>query len=139
MRLAIERKSIRVNPDPKRVIARFFYNGEVRAKEVIQRIMELSEAQVFDIISPILQEYSKRHRNITRVFLRHCIKLKDAFEQLNIHQDDISNYRKLLVGSYFTHEYSIESAAFFNPSMIEDPDQSELQEGEKRMIISSAR
>lgn len=99
-------------------------------------MMELSESQVFDIISPILQEYSKRHRNITKVLQRHCNKLKDIFDQLKIDQDGVSNYRKLLIGSYFTHEYSIESAAFFNPSMIEDPDQSELEEGEKRMIIS---
>jgi len=136
MRLVIERKSVKVNPDPKRVIARFFYNGEVRAKEVILKVMELSEGQVFDIISPILQEYSKRHRNITKVLQRHCNKLKDIFEQLTIDLEEVSNYRRLLIGSYFTHEYSIESAAFFNPSMIEDPDQSELEEGEKRMIIS---
>src|SRR6185312_425598 len=31
---------------------------------------------------------------------------------------------------------SIESAAFFNPSMMEDPDQSDLDEGQKRLIIS---
>jgi predicted GH43/DUF377 family glycosyl hydrolase len=136
MRLAIERTSVKVNPDSKRVIARFFYNGEIRAKEVIQRVIELTEEQVFDIISPILQEYSKRHRNITRVLERHCIKLKDIFEDLDIDHEELSTYRKLLIGSYFTHEYSIESAAFFNPSIVEDPDQSELEEGEKRMIIS---
>jgi hypothetical protein len=39
MRLYIERKPIRINPDPKRVIARFFFNGDDRAKEVIQRVM----------------------------------------------------------------------------------------------------
>jgi hypothetical protein len=33
-------------------------------------------------------------------------------------------------------EYSIESAAFFNPSIIEHPDQSETGPGEKRVIIS---
>jgi predicted GH43/DUF377 family glycosyl hydrolase len=43
---------------------------------------------------------------------------------------------KVLIGSYFTMEYSIESAAFFNPSVVEDPDQSELQTGEKRVILS---
>jgi predicted GH43/DUF377 family glycosyl hydrolase len=134
--LTIQRTSVRVNPDAKRVIARYFFNGEERAKGVIQRIMELSEAQVFSIISPILQEYSKRHRNITKVFQRHCKKLKDIFQSLQINPDDLSNYRELLIGSYFTHEYSIESAAFFNPSMIEDPDQSELETGEKRIIIS---
>jgi len=42
----------------------------------------------------------------------------------------------LLIGAYFTHEYSIESAAFFNPSMVEDPDQANLQEGQTRVIVS---
>jgi hypothetical protein len=33
-------------------------------------------------------------------------------------------------------EYSVESAAFFNPSIVEHPDQSETIPGEKRVIIS---
>ncbi len=41
MRLAIQRTDVKVNPDAKRVIARFFFNGEERAKEVIQKVMEL--------------------------------------------------------------------------------------------------
>jgi predicted GH43/DUF377 family glycosyl hydrolase len=136
MRLSVERKPIRINPDPKRVIARFFFNGNDRSKEVIQRVMAINEETVFGIISPLLQEYSKRHRNITRVLDRNCDKLKPLFAELNIDYKSLSNYRKLLVGSYFTHEYSIESAAFFNPSIVEDPDQTELQEGNTRMIIS---
>lgn len=136
MRLSIERKPIRVNPDPKRVIARFFFNGNDRAKEVIERVMDISEEEAFGIISPLLQEYSKRHRNITRVLNRHCSKLKPLFSELNIDFDTITVYRKLLIGSYFTHEYSIESAAFFNPSIVEDPDQTELEDGQKRVIIS---
>jgi len=136
MRLAVERKPVRVYPDPKRVIARFFFNGNERAKEVIQRVMSITEQAAFGIVSPLLQEYSRRHRNITRVLNRHCSKLKPLFAELGIDYDTLSVYRKLLIGSYFTHEYSIESAAFFNPSIIEDPDQSELKEGEKRVIIS---
>src|SRR5471030_580161 len=136
MRLLIERKPNRINPDPKRVIARFFFNGADRAKEVIQRVMGISEELAFGIVSPLLQEYSKRHRNITRALNRHCSKLKPLFEELEIDYDTLTVYRKLLIGSYFTHEYSIESAAFFNPSIIEDPDQTELQEGERRVIMS---
>lgn len=136
MRLTISRKPIRINPDPKRVIARFFFTGNDRAKEVIERVMTISEETVFGIVSPLLQEYSKRHRNITRALNRNCNKLKPLFEELDIDLDSLSAYRKLLLGSYFTHEYSIESAAFFNPSIVEDPDQSELQEGNKRVIIS---
>jgi predicted GH43/DUF377 family glycosyl hydrolase len=136
MRLYIERKPIRINPDPKRVIARFFFNGNERAKEVIQRVMGIDEDVAFGIVSPLLQEYSKRHRNITRALNRHCSKLKPLFNELSIDFDTLTVYRKLLIGSYFTHEYSIESAAFFNPSIVEDPDQTELLEGQKRVIIS---
>lgn len=136
MRLSVERKGVKVNPDSKRVIARFFFNGPDRAKEIIKRVMEIGEDEAFSIISPLLQEYSKRHRNITRVLHRHCSKLKTLFEELNIDYDSLTVYRKLLIGSYFTHEYSIESAAFFNPSIVDDPDQSELEEGERRVIIS---
>ena len=136
MRLLIERKPIKVYPDPKRVIARFFFNGEERAKEVIKRVLELSDKDVFGLISPILQEYSKRHRNITKILARHCKKIKDYIDEMEIDYESLSKYQRLLLGSYFTHEYSIESAAFFNPSVVEDPDQSELVEGEKRLIIS---
>jgi len=136
MRLSVERKPIRINPDPKRVIARFFFIGNDRAKDLIKRVMTLDEDTVFCILSPLLQEYSKRHRNITRALDRNCDKLKPLFKELKLDYKRLTRYRKLLIGSYFTHEYSIESAAFFNPSIVEDPDQTELQEGNKRVIIS---
>ena len=136
MRLPIERKHVKVYPDPKRVIARFFFNGDERGKVVITKVMQLTDEQVFTIISPLLQEYSKRHRNITKILTKHCKKLKSLFETMEIDYKEIDPHRRLLIGSYFTHEYSIESAAFFNPSIIEDPDQRELEEGEKRLIIS---
>ena len=139
MRLLIERKPVKVYPDPKRVIARFFFNGEERAKEVIQRVLTLSDQEVFGLISPILQEYSKRHRNITKILARNCKKVKSQIDLLGIDYESLNKYQRLLLGSYFTHEYSIESAAFFNPSVVEDPDQSELVEGEKRLISVSGQ
>jgi predicted GH43/DUF377 family glycosyl hydrolase len=136
MRLSVERKPIRIYPDPKRVIARFFFIGNDRAKDLIKRVMALDEETVFGTVSPLLQEYSKRHRNITKVLDRNCAKLKPLFKELKFEHKHLTHYRKLLIGSYFTHEYSIESAAFFNPSIVEDPDQTELIEGHKRLIIS---
>ena len=136
MRIPVERHPIRVNPDSKRVIARFFFNGQERAVNVIKSIMELSEDDVFGIISPLLQEFSKRHRNITKILYRNCNKVREIIESLGLEFEKFTHWRKLLIGSYFTHEYSIESAAFFNPSLIEDPDQSGLEIGQKRLIIS---
>ena len=43
---------------------------------------------------------------------------------MGIEYKALDEFNKYLIGSYFTHEYSIESAAFFNPSVVEDPDQS---------------
>src|SRR5690606_20648243 len=71
MRIPIERLPVKVIPDSKRVIARFFFDGDERAKELIKRIMTLSDEEVFMILSPLLQEYSKRHRNITQIVLLH--------------------------------------------------------------------
>ncbi|WP_432714226.1 glycoside hydrolase family 130 protein [Pedobacter sp.] len=136
MRIQINRKSVKVYPDPKRVIARFFFNGEERAKQVIKLVLALSKDEIFSMISPILQEYSKRHRNITKILARHCKKVKFCIDIMGIDYEMLDKYQRLLIGSYFTHEYSIESAAFFNPSIIEDPNQNDLVDGEKRVIIS---
>src|SRR5262249_6905102 len=38
--------------------------------------------------------------------------------------------------AYFTHEYSLEAAALFNPSIVPHPDQSDVPEGALRFILS---
>ncbi|QEH42075.1 glycoside hydrolase family 130 protein [Chitinophaga sp. XS-30] len=136
MRLSIERQTTKVTPDLKRVVARFFFNGDARAKGIILKVMEMTDVEVDITITPILREFSKRHRNITRVFERHADKLKNLFLALKIDPESIEMKRRLLIGSFFTNEFSIESAAFFNPSIVEDVDQSGLEEGEKRIILS---
>ncbi|PUZ19793.1 Predicted glycosyl hydrolase, GH43/DUF377 family [Chitinophaga costaii] len=136
MRLPVERHANKIAPDLKRVVARFFFNGEARAKAIIQKVVSMTDSEVDVTITPILREFSKRHRNITRIFERHADKLKVLFNALEINYDNMDLKRRLLIGSYFTNEYSIESAAFFNPSLIEDVDQSGLEDGEKRVILS---
>ena len=136
MRLNITRKPNKIIPDIKRVIARFFFNGDARAKDVIGMVMSLTDAEVKEEITFILREFAKRHRNISRIFERNCERLSYLFDELEISLTEMDPVRKMLIGSYFTHEYSIESAAFFNPSIVDDPDQSDLQDGEKRVIIS---
>jgi predicted GH43/DUF377 family glycosyl hydrolase len=42
----------------------------------------------------------------------------------------------MLIGAFFTHEYSPESAALFNPSIVPHPDQSGLARGALRFILS---
>ncbi len=48
----------------------------------------------------------------------------------------LSDDRRLLLGAYFTGEYAIESAALFNPSIVPHPDQTNLETGDLRFILS---
>lgn len=136
MRVRILRKDVTFYPDSSRVVARYFRNNDERTLKMIRHIMTLNEEEVITNLNQILREFARRHRNISKTFYRHCEKIQNLIEELQINYDTLSDERKLLLGSYCTMEYAIESAAFFNPSIIEDFDQSDLELGEKRVIIS---
>jgi predicted GH43/DUF377 family glycosyl hydrolase len=137
MAINVKRKPIKFYPDPTRVIARFFIPGKPdRTRSIVQRVLNLPEKEVNFMLNRVLRNFAKRHRNITRIFQNHFDNIKQAFEELDIDPETISSEKKLLIGSYFTSEFSIESAAFFNPSIVEDPYQGDLQQDEKRVIVS---
>jgi predicted GH43/DUF377 family glycosyl hydrolase len=136
MRVSVVRKNLKFAPDSSRVVARFFMNGESRAQKMVARIMTLDENQVSVNLEHTLREFASRHRNISRVFSRHCANIQDVIEKMEIDFSSLSDDRKMMIGSFFTMEYAIESAAFFNPSIVEDFDQTFLEKGEKRIIIS---
>lgn len=136
MRVPVTRKQLKLLPDSSRVIARYFMNGEAGTKDMLALVFAMKEADVHAALEQTLREFASRNRNITRVFKRHCDNVRDIIAQMEINFDSISEDRKMLIGSYLTMEYSVESAAFFNPSIVPDIDQSYLEEGEMRVIIS---
>ncbi len=136
MQVTLNRKDTIFSPDPSRVIARFLYTSDERSKDIIRNVMAMSDNEVNIALSQVLRGYARRHRNISLIFETHFKKLDHLFKELKINQTNNNKSRKALIGSYFTMEYSIESAAFFNPSVVEDPDQSELWPDEKRLIFS---
>ncbi len=137
MSINVDRKDIRFYPDSKRVIARFFLpGGDERAKNIIPKIISLSDEETRFTLNRVLTNFSQRHRNISKIFQQHFDNVKHLIAELDIDPEAFSTEKKLLIGSYFTMEYSIESAAFFNPSIVEDPDQTALAESEKRVIVS---
>jgi len=136
MQVAVVRKKIVFSPDPSRIIARFLYLSDERSADIIRKVLAMPEKEVNIAISQLLRGYSRRHRNISRIFEKHFSKLSPIFDKIEVNEEDLSVSQKALIGSYFTLEYSIESAAFFNPSVVEDPDQSEIRPDEKRVIFS---
>jgi predicted GH43/DUF377 family glycosyl hydrolase len=136
MQVPVTRKNIKFLPDTTRVIARFLFVDDNRALSTIQAVLAMPENVTSVILNQVLRDYSMRHRNISKIFEKHFKKISYLFNQLNIDPEIISFSRKILIGAYFTMEYSIEAAAFFNPSIVEHPDQSETGKNEKRVIVS---
>ncbi len=137
MSTTINRSNLRFTSDPRRVIVRFFFPGpETRVQSIIQKVVDMPEQAALLSLNQTLRDFSGRHRNISKIFQKHFDRVRDIISGRNGDLSQLSEYKKMLIGSFFTSEYSIESAAFFNPSMVEDPDQTGLQEGQKRVIIS---
>jgi predicted GH43/DUF377 family glycosyl hydrolase len=128
-----KRTGILLKPDPTRVLFRpFVPTGEERFLRIIARVLALSEAEAQDQLKQVEKEFSSRHQKVPQFFLK-------RFEQVRHHlptDQPVSEERKLLIGAFFTQEYSLESAALFNPSMVWHPDQSDLPEGSRRFILS---
>ncbi len=127
------KKIQRFNPDNSRVIARpHMPPDEKRVVKIINRVLGLSEAEVARLLKAVLKEFSFRHKNIEELLERHYKMIEPHVDQAG----SLSANRKLLIGAYFTSEYSIESAALFNPSITIYPKQNDLKTGQTRVILS---
>ena len=94
--------------------------------------MSLPENQVGPLLNDVAAEFSQRHQQIHRSFLERFEQVRD----LVMTDEGISEQRQLLIGSYFVCEYSLESAALFNPSIVPHPDQSDTPPDALRFILS---
>ncbi|WP_075603133.1 glycoside hydrolase family 130 protein [Saccharicrinis aurantiacus] len=136
MKVSVNRKDITFSPDPSRVIARFMFTSEERAIKIIRYVLNMNENDASFALQQTLRDYSMRHRNISKIFEKHFNRVLHVLTFMQIDPDTIEYASKILIGSFFTMEYSIESAAFFNPSMVDHPDQTEIAHGHKRVILS---
>ena len=105
--------------------------GVSRANLLMARVLAIPEADVKALNTELARHFDARHRDLTRTFERN-------FEAVAHHVPgaDLSIDRRLLIGAYFTHEYAIEAAALFNPSIVPAPDQSGLASGALRFVMS---
>ena len=131
--IRVQRTSTVLRPDQSRVLLRpFRHEDPDRSRRIIARIMSLPEDQVGPLLDEVSAEFSQRHQQIHKSFF-------ERFEQVRgflLTDKEISEQRRLLIGSYFVCEYSLESAALFNPSIVPHPDQSDLPCGALRFILS---
>jgi predicted GH43/DUF377 family glycosyl hydrolase len=131
--LPLRRTEVVLRPDPARVLIRPFSPAtEERALKISARVMALSEMEVQALLVQVLAEFGERHLK-TREFLKRRYERVRQFSGVN---GNLSEERELLLAACFTHEYSLEAAALFNPSMVPHPDQSDLPPGALRFVLS---
>lgn len=135
----IVRKDVVLRADPARVVAQLFVPGhehfsdlESRATGVLGRILALPDDTVSELLRDVRARYGKRHRDLGAVLDGHYQQIAHRIPG----REPLSPDRAQLVGAWFTHEYSLEAAALFNPSAVAHPDQSGLAPGELRFVLS---
>jgi predicted GH43/DUF377 family glycosyl hydrolase len=129
----VRRTSTVLKPDQSRVLLRPFSPGDSqRISRIIARIISLPEEMVGPLLDEISSEFSKRHEQIHKRFLERFEQVRDML----LTDAELSEQRRLLIGAYFLAEYSLESAALFNPSLVPHPDQTDLPAGALRFILS---
>jgi len=131
--LAVTRLPIRISHDERRVITRLFtFEDSEQLQTIVRRVARLDAQMVDDTLNLVLSKFEGRHLNLQDAFMQH-------FEQvcaLTGLQDELSDKQRLLMGSYFTMEYALESTALFNPSIVPHPVQDGTADGELRFVMS---
>ncbi len=135
-KVKVYRQELTFLPAQNRVIPKLFDFDKDRVLKIFDRILNLSSKERDTILKQILEKFEGRHKDIKRI-------LKDNFDQITgkLDRTKYSNLTledKLIIGAYFTFEYSIESAALFNPSIVPHPFQNpkEIEKDELKVIIS---
>ena len=131
--VTVTRSELVLHPDRTRVLARPFHPASrQRAAHICAQVMTLPESEVGTLLAQVEAEFGERHVKIREFLWR---RFEQVRPWLGV-REDLSEERRLLLGAYFTHEYSLEAAALFNPSIVPHPDQSGLAPGSLRFILS---
>lgn len=127
------RKRIVINANISRVITRpYIPPTEERIRKIINRVLSLDEVEVHTLLESVMHDFSHRHRYFRETLGR-------SFNRVMCHVPDnsqLTEQQQLLIGAYFTAEYSVEAAAVFNPSMVQVANLETDPEGSCRFIMS---
>lgn len=126
-----------LHPDPARTVLRPFIiedeTGDApRMRRVIERVLTLDLEGVKRGLDAVNDALDDRHPHAEETMLNRYEEVKKfAPKGVKIDRDQAK-----LIGAYFSEEYSFESAALFNPSVVRHPDQSGVADGDTRILLS---
>jgi predicted GH43/DUF377 family glycosyl hydrolase len=122
-----------LNPDVSRVLLRpFLPSTEEIARRIVARAMTLSEEEVVQLLEHVLEEFEDRHEEVKQLLRRRFVQVRHYLTGPH----ELTEDREAFIGSFFTHEYSPEAAALFNPSIVPHPSQLDVPKGALRFVLS---
>jgi predicted GH43/DUF377 family glycosyl hydrolase len=131
--LRVVRRAEQLLSDDRRVILRYLdFVHPPRIRSIARRVLRIPEREVRGKLAKIKRRFATRHRDLEAAFHDNGVEVLQHLRDTRT----ITEVRKLLVGAYFTMEYSIEAAALFNPSIVPHPDQGDLPAGSVRFLMS---
>ena len=110
----------------------FLPGGDRRVREIIQRILKMSPSEVDGGLQNVMRCLSHKHAGIEAVFSNRYRQLAHLVPPAT----EPSPRQSLLIGAYFMNEYSLQSAALFNPSIVPHPYQEGVPAGALRFVMS---
>lgn len=132
---------VMLEPNAMRTVVRPFAPGDPagytnpenpRSQRIVDRVMAMQDGELDAELAHVTKSLDERHRDVERRLLARFDELDGMTRDLG----ELSLARKLLIGAYFSEEFSFESAALFNPSAVAHPDQSGAPEGGTRFVMS---
>lgn len=129
----VKRTDIKIMANPNKVLPLFLnFKNKVRINDIISSVAALDDNTVEKTLNQVFQEFENRHVDFSEVILNHYNIIA---AKVNIPRN-FSLSRRLLIGAYFTKEYSNESAALFNPSIVIFPAQNSNNSDVIRFVMS---
>ena len=132
----------RLSADPRRVVVRPFSiaveprdlnpTQTSRALRIVNGVRAMDARTCRSELALVEVEFAHRHTDVEAIFSRRFAEIEG---QLGLNEP-LTREQRLLIGAYFSHEYSYAAAALMNPSIVLHPDQSHAPEGGCRIILS---
>jgi predicted GH43/DUF377 family glycosyl hydrolase len=137
----VAQSGIMLESEPSRVALRPFVPGDnpfptpdfhaSRLERVVRRVLSLDDHEVADELARVRVDLASRHRAVEATLERRFHNVCPPTAPWH----SASHEQRLLIGAYFTEEYSFEAVSLFNPSIVAHPDQSGLPAGSVRFVL----
>lgn len=127
----VNKLPIRIYPSSKRTLFRpFVSSNSTQVEHILFRIFSTSSDERRSVLCSVYDRIDVPNDIMKTIFYRHYESIKNRIPT-NLEMTDEG---KQFIGAFFTHQYSLESTALFNPSIVPHPVQD--KEGVTKFIMS---